>query len=425
MRLPRSIIRSLSVRTVHLLTNGIALLLFGLVSMSASASVPQLASLPSSLRFGAVDVGQSQTQLITVTNTGQTNVTISAITVNNPQFATSPLSLPLVLSAGQSVDVNVSFTPSAIVWTGGAIKIISNGSPLAIELAGTGVSSQAVSASPASLSFGPVAMGSSATLPVVVTNNGSLKTTIEGVQSADTQFSMKTPAVPFTLGPGQSVTLNVTFTPQWAGACGGGLFVYGARLNIPLTGTGTTTAAGQLSVAPAPLNFGDVAVGTTATQPITLTASGATVTVSSASSSSSLFVLEGMSFPLTIPAGQQLSFNVAFTPQNSGTDVGSLSFTSNASNSQATESLSGIGTITTYNVSLYWNSSAGVSGYNVYRSASANGSYAKINSSLDGTTAYTDSTVVAGQTYYYEATAVNSSGQESARSTPPVQAIVP
>jgi hypothetical protein len=268
-------------------------------------------------------------------------------------------------------------------------------------------------------------MGSSATLPVVVTNNGTLKTTIEGVQSADTQFSMKTPAVPFILGPGQSVTLSVTFTPQWAGACGGGLFVYGARLNIPLTGTGTTTAAGQLSVAPAPLNFGDVAVGTTATQPITLTASGATVTVSSASSSSSLFVLEGMSFPLTIPAGQQLSFNVAFTPQNSGTDAGSLSFTSNASNSQATESLSGIGTIATYNVSLYWNSSAGVTGYNVYRSASANGSYAKINSSLDGTTAYTDSTVVAGQTYYYEATAVNSSGQESARSTPPVQAIVP
>jgi len=425
MRLPQSIIRSLSVRTIHSLTNGIALLLLGLVSMSASASVPQLASSPSDLRFGSVDLGQTQTQLITVTNTGQTDVTISAITVNNPQFATSQLSLPLVLPAGQSVDVNVTFSPSAIAWTGGTIKIANNGYPLIIQLAGTGVSSQVVSASPASLSFGQVAMGSSATLPVVLTNNGSLNATIAGVQSADSEFSMKSPAVPLILGPGKSVTLNITFAPQWTGECGGSLFVYGARLNIPLTGTGTTTAAGQLSVAPAPLNFGDVAVGTTATQAITLTASGATVTVSSASSSSSLFVLEGMSFPLTIPAGQPLSFNVAFTPQNSGTDAGSLSFTSNASNSQATETLSGIGTITTYNVNLYWNSSAGVAGYNVYRSASASGTYAKINSSLDGTTAYTDSTVASGQTYYYEATAVNSSGQESARSTPPVQAIVP
>jgi fibronectin type 3 domain-containing protein len=40
-------------------------------------------------------------------------------------------------------------------------------------------------------------------------------------------------------------------------------------------------------------------------------------------------------------------------------------------------------------------------------------------------TAYTDSTVVSGQTYYYAATSVNSSGQESALSTPPVEAAIP
>jgi hypothetical protein len=33
--------------------------------------------------------------------------------------------------------------------------------------------------------------------------------------------------------------------------------------------------------------------------------------------------------------------------------------------------------------------------------------------------------VASGQTYYYEATSVNSSGQESSRSTPPVVAAVP
>jgi fibronectin type 3 domain-containing protein len=36
-----------------------------------------------------------------------------------------------------------------------------------------------------------------------------------------------------------------------------------------------------------------------------------------------------------------------------------------------------------------------------------------INSSLDGTTAYTDSTVVSGTTYYYVATAVDGSSKES------------
>jgi fibronectin type 3 domain-containing protein len=132
-----------------------------------------------------------------------------------------------------------------------------------------------------------------------------------------------------------------------------------------------------------------------------------------------------MSLPLTILAGQPVSFNVAFTPQNSGAQSGALSFSSNASNSTTSESLSGTGTVTSYSVNLYWNTSSDVAGYNVYRSSSANGSYAKINPSLNATTAYTDSTVVSGQTYYYEATAVNSSGAESALSAPAVQAQVP
>jgi fibronectin type 3 domain-containing protein len=44
---------------------------------------------------------------------------------------------------------------------------------------------------------------------------------------------------------------------------------------------------------------------------------------------------------------------------------------------------------------------------------------------LNANTAYTDSTVVTGLTYYYEATSVNASGQESSLSTPAVQATVP
>ena len=57
--------------------------------------------------------------------------------------------------------------------------------------------------------------------------------------------------------------------------------------------------------------------------------------------------------------------------------------------------------------------------------ASPSGTYAKINPGLDANTAYTDSGVAAGQTYYYEPTAVNSAGQEGVRSTPPVAAAIP
>jgi len=114
---------------------------------------------------------------------------------------------------------------------------------------------------------------------------------------------------------------------------------------------------------------------------------------------------------------------VAFTPQNSGTISGSLSFTSTASNSPK-ESLTGVGAATAYSVNLSWNSSSGAVGYNVYRSTSSTGSFAKINPALDGNTAYSDSTVAASTTYYYAATTVNSSGMESSLSSP-VQVQVP
>jgi hypothetical protein len=426
MRLPQSILRHFSVRPVHFLAIGIAIVFLGIVPMNASATSPQLACTPSSLRFRAVVTGQTETLLVTVTNNGATSVTITNVTSSNPAFVESSVSLPLVLPAGQSLDLRVSFTPTALGSTGGTIQFSSNASnpTLQLELGGAGVSSETLTARPATVSFGQVAIGSSSTVPIVLTNDRSWNVTLSSaVQISGSGFSVSGPTLPVTLASGQSVTVNVTFKPQSAGLVGGSVLLSGPPLAIPLTGTGTST--GQLGIAPAPVNFGNVPVGTMETQPLVMSATGGSVTVSSAGSSSSQFVLNGASFPFTIPAGQSLSFNVAFTPQSSGTVSGTLTFLSNASNSQAIESLTGVGTATPYSVNLFWNSAADVVGYNVYRSTAANGTYSKINSSLNTNTAYTDTAVASGQTYYYAATSVNSVGQESPRSTPSVQAVVP
>jgi hypothetical protein len=193
------------------------------------------------------------------------------------------------------------------------------------------------------------------------------------------------------------------------------VFVPGPALNVPFTGTGTT-AIGQLTISPGALNFGSVQVDTTSTQATVLSATGGSVTVSSAASSNGQFALSGVTLPFTIAAGQNAQLNVAFTPNTAGSVSGTLSFSSNASNPQATESLAGTGTAP--KVSITWlPSTSQVSGYNIYR-GSAPGTYSKINTTLDSSTAYTDSTVVSGLTYYYAATSVNSSGQESSYSTP-------
>ncbi len=416
MRLPQSSSTSLSVR--FLTVNILATLLLAIASpLHARQATNQLVCTPSSVRFGAVVLGQSEIQELVLTNTGETSVAISAIGTNSSEYSVSGISLPATVNAGQSITLSVTFTPESNGEAVAKITITSNAndSNLEVGIEGAGVKSQVLTASPSSLSFGAVSVGSSASLSVVVSNAHTWKETITALPVTGSAFSVSGPSLPITLASGQSVTLSVSFAPQTAGVVAGNIFLTGDSLNIPLSGTGT--AVGQLSIAPGSLGFGNVDVGTSTTQPSSMTATGGSVTVSSATSSNSQFSISGVSLPVTINAGQTISFDVAFAPTKTGADSATLSFASNASNSSS-EALSGTGVLATYSVNLTWNpSNPPIAGYNVYRGTTP-GAYSKINSTLDANPAYTDTTVTAGATYYYAATAVNSSGQESGYSTP-------
>jgi Abnormal spindle-like microcephaly-assoc'd, ASPM-SPD-2-Hydin len=267
--------------------------------------------------------------------------------------------------------------------------------------------------SPSSLSYGDVAIGESQTLTIAVTNNGTKSLTISSVEASNSKFVVEKLKLPQAVAAGGHINVSVAFTPTATGLLDGHVTVVGSGVDeaFGVSGTGTGTSKSQLTITPSTLNFGDVAVGGTGTQTAELTASGGSVIVSSASSSSSLFALPGKDFPLTIASGKSVSVNVTFTPAKSGQDSGKLSFASNATNSATSELLSGAGT--TPFVSLSWNASTSeVSGYNVYRRTTSNGSYVKMNSSLVSGTDYTDKTVSKGS-YFYATTAVNSKGEES------------
>jgi len=76
-------------------------------------------------------------------------------------------------------------------------------------------------------------------------------------------------------------------------------------------------------------------------------------------------------------------------------------------------------------VVLKWNASTStVTGYNVYRGGASSGPFTRVNGSLVPELSYTDQTVVAGSTYYYVTTAVDSAGVESGYSNA-AEAVVP
>ena len=379
----------------------------------------QLGSNPASFSFGNIQVGTSNSLTGTLTNTGGSSLTISAATASGTGFSVSGLALPVTLNAGQSTSFTVHFSPTASGAVSGSVSITSNGANpnLSIPLTGTGVTQGTLTANPASLAFGSVQVGSSTNLSETLTNTGGSTVTISQANVSGAGFSISgLNSFPINLTANQSVTFTATFTPTSAGAASGSLSVVSnasnSPLNIALSGTGT--AAGQLAVSPTSLSFGNVVVGSSSSLNGTLTASGASVTVQPASPTNSEFVLSGISLPTTLAAGQSAAFSVTFTPGASGATSASLSFSSNASNSPAVQTMTGTGTAATqHTVDLTWNVSTNAVGYNIYRGTVSGGPYTMINASLDSTTAYTDSTVVSGTTYYYVTTAVNANSEES------------
>jgi Abnormal spindle-like microcephaly-assoc'd, ASPM-SPD-2-Hydin len=266
---------------------------------------------------------------------------------------------------------------------------------------------------PSSVNFGDVTVGTTSKKTVTITNSYSLDWTITAVTVIGTWYRVSGLSLPLTIKPGLSSSFTVSFTPTTTGTLTGSVTLttnLAALSTISLTGTGVTLV---LTLSPTSLKFPTTLVGHSTVLPVIITNIGtAAVTISSASVSGVGFTLGDLSVPLTLDAGQSSSFSLTFAPTKSGTFSGTASLTSNAANSPTTESLSGPGGIG-HSVSLTWTASksTGITGYNVYRGTASGGPYTKLNASAVSGTSYTDSTVSAGQTYYYVATALTSTKQ--------------
>ena len=290
------------------------------------------------------------------------------------------------------------------------------------QASGGGSAVGQLAVAPSTMSFGNVPVGSNAIQKGTLTA-GASDITVSAAAGKGQGYSLSGISFPVTLPAGQSVPFTVTFAPQTAGNATGSIAFNSNATDSPitetLTGSGTQqgggTTAGQLAVTPTTMGFGNVVVGSNAIQPGTLTAGSSDIKVLSAVWKGQGYSLSGISFPVTLPAGQSVPFTVTFAPQSAGNTSGSIAFDSNATNSPTTETLTGSGTEQSqHSVALSWDASTSqVVGYNIYRGVASGGPYTKLNTSANASTAYTDNSVQSGQIYYYVTTAVDSSNVES------------
>lgn len=383
---------------------------------------PQLTINPTTVNFNSVNVGSNGTATITLSNPGNANTVISQATASGAGFSLSGLALPTTIAAGGNTSFTAKFAPTTQGSASGTISITSNapGSPASITLSGTGMQPQ-LTPSPTSVSFGSVITGNSNSQTVTLTNGGNASLTITQANVTGTGFSSNGLSLPKTIAAGGNTTFNVVFAPTTAGSASGSVSLVSnapnSPLAIPLTGTGTASTA-TLTATPSSLAFGNVNVNSSSPLTTTLKNTGnSNVTISSVTYPAGGFSGSGVTAGLILTPNQTAVLTVTFAPTTSGAAGGNISIASNATGSPTTVSVSGTGVSqSTHTVGLTWDasSSTGVMGYFVYRGTTTGGPYSKQNSSPDASLAYTDSSLLSGQTYFYVVTATDSSGIESA-----------
>ena len=397
-------------------------------SPQATTAKPQLTVSTTTLSFGSLAVNSSATPSVTLTSSGTSAVTVNSASISGAGFSIVGGSLPATLNPNQSMTLQVQFKPTTSGSLTGKLTISSNsstGSTAVVSLSGTGTAAAKpqLTVSTTALSFGSVAVNSSATKSVTLTSSGTSAVTVNSASISGAGFSIVAGTFPATLNPNQSLTLQLQFKPTTTGSATGNLTINsnsatGATAVVSLSGTATAAGNPQLTVSATTLSFGSLAVNTSATKQVTLTSSGTSaVTVNSAAVSGAGFSIVGGSFPLTLNAAQTATLQIQFKPTTAGAVTGQLTISSNStSGGTALVALSGTGTAVAHSVNLNWNAPGNspnpVVGYNVYRAVSG-GAMQLMNSSPVAQTAYVDNTVASGSTYNYVAKSVDNNGMES------------
>jgi hypothetical protein len=404
------------------------------ITLTGTGMAPSSELSPSSttLNFGNTTVGGTASLPIVLTDQGTADLTISSVTVQGTGFSASG-GTNVSLNPDGTATLNVKFEPAHTGAASGTVTVASNAanSPVQISLSGTGVTAPTSQLSPSttSVALGNVTVGSPVTKSITLTDAGTAKVTISTVRATGAGFSTNGGANA-SLSPNGTATVSVTFSPTAAGAVQGTLFISSNATNsvvqISLSATGvaksnsaTDSEPSQLTASATSVGFGSVAVGTPVTKTINLTNSGATnITISGVSIAGSAFRASGGT-NATLTPNSSVTISVSFDPTSAALAQGTLSISSSASNAALSIPLTGTGTAAPaaqHSVALNWQPSASqITGYFVYRGASASSTSRLFVTAIAATT-YTDTSVANGQTYYYAVTSVDSNDVESAPS---------
>jgi Abnormal spindle-like microcephaly-assoc'd, ASPM-SPD-2-Hydin/PQQ-like domain len=305
--------------------------------------------------FGRTAVGTAATRTVAATAARTVTVTgVSAATVATPDPFTVgrvtetspetpghvPVTFPVTLHRGDTLHVPVRFAPAAPGGSSGMVSFAAAGRagsatvPLIAEGTRAGLYAT-VSRLALQLSLndgtqvGPVPVGQPVYAVTTVVNGGTTAQRITRVSAPGIPFAVRALPPPGTvLRPGQSVTMQVGYTPRRVVSSTAALTIAGSSGTIArISLSGAAQPAHSKFTASPRIGFGDVRVRRTATRFIHIVNAGnETATVTGARLAGPFAAPYPVEHGLPVNGGYDLRIPVTFRPATAGQAAGSYRF---------------------------------------------------------------------------------------------------
>ncbi len=293
------------------------------------------------VNFGSVAVGATGKANLTLTATRA--LTVTAASTSAP-FGVS-LAAAKALTAGQSIVIPVTFSPTAAGGTSQTVNITTSAGSVGFDLAGVGTQN-GLAASPSPLAFGTIPTGAKSTLSVNIRNTGTTASTITSTRLPAAPFTVALPATGTVIAAGASLAASVTYSPTTAGTNSSSFTITGSTGAVTVTVTGSAVSgSANLNLAPNPLNYGAVLLGTSSSKTFIVSNTGnVNLIVSKAAPPTAPFeVPNPMPEGQPIEGGADLSQDVTFRPTLPGVSSGQYLFGSTDGKGPKAEAVQGVG----------------------------------------------------------------------------------
>ncbi|WP_327018962.1 choice-of-anchor D domain-containing protein [Croceibacter atlanticus] len=329
-------------------------------NLQAEILLPQIEVQMSPFEFDGQEVEVPTTRTVDVNNTGDGTLVLSNLYfsagspstgANDDFIVTDPSSLPFNIPGNSTYPVEVQFTPSATGErsTFFRIETVNSDALSSIFTRGFGQES-GISITPNPIDFADVDFGSFRAENFSIENTGTADLelssgSISGAHASD--FEITTSNEPLTIGTGNTVILQVLFTPSGVGNRTATLtYTSNAPSSphvIPLLGNGAETF---IELSTNSIDFGDTNVGTPATQNLIISNTeeasvDLVVSELNLSGETTQFNIGDVTLPVSISPGNNIMVPITFEPSELGEKTATLSVVSDDDSSPNTVLLSG------------------------------------------------------------------------------------